>query len=90
MGIGIVSLYKILDADFDLSRICVKIPCTWEGLRACQILQQHFVKTLATTVFSMEQVVLAGEAGCYYSAPYVDALRAQTDEKYTAALIPTI
>ena len=85
-----MSLYKILDASFDLSRICVKIPSTWEGLRACQILQQHSVKTLATTVFNMEQVVLAGEAMCYYIAPYVDALKTQTDEKYIAALVPTI
>lgn len=75
-----MSLYKILNANFNLSRICVKIPSTWEGLRACRILQQYSVKTLATTVFNMEQVILAGEAECYYIAPYVDALRTQTDK----------
>lgn len=81
-ALRIVSLYKTLNVSFDLSRICVKIPSTWEGLRACQILHQHSVKTLATTVFNMEQVMLAGEAGCYYIAPYVDALRTQTDATY--------
>lgn len=81
-ALRIVSLYNMLNPSFDTNRVCVKIPSTWEGLQACQILRQQSVKTLATTLFSMVQVVLAGEAGCYYIAPYVNALETQTDPTY--------
>ncbi|KAL8700526.1 MAG: hypothetical protein Q9201_005401 [Fulgogasparrea decipioides] len=75
---GIVSLYGILDKDFDVSRICIKIPSTWEGLQACRILQVKGIKTLATTLFAFEQGALAGQVGCQYIAPYVHELKVQT------------
>ncbi len=76
---GIVALYKSLDKDFDHSRICVKVPSTFEGLQACRVLQSKGVKTLATTLFTIEQAVLAADAGCCYIAPYLNALKAQID-----------
>ncbi|KAL8648121.1 MAG: hypothetical protein Q9210_005173 [Variospora velana] len=79
---GIVTLYKSLDTTFDASRICVKIPCTFEGLQACRVLHASGVKTLATTVFTIEQAVLAADAGCQYIAPYLNALKAQVDDSY--------
>ncbi|KAG8936811.1 hypothetical protein FRC02_011390 [Tulasnella sp. 418] len=59
------------------SRVCIKIPSTLEGLRACKILQRdHNVRTLATTVFSIEQALAAAEdAKCIYAAPYLNPLR---------------
>ncbi|KAL8907691.1 MAG: hypothetical protein Q9207_001260 [Kuettlingeria erythrocarpa] len=78
----IVTLYKSLDTAFDASRICVKIPCTFEGLQACRVLHASGVKTLATTVFTIEQAVLAADAGCHYIAPYLNALKAQVDDSY--------
>lgn len=39
------------------------------------------IKTLATTVFTMEQVVLAGEAGCVFMSPFVHEAKAHFDEK---------
>ena len=75
------SLFRIIDADFDLSRVCIKVPSTWEGLQACRILEDQGVKTLATTVFSFEQAALAGDAGCHYIAPYVHDLRSQIDDE---------
>ncbi|KAL8711221.1 MAG: hypothetical protein Q9220_004366 [cf. Caloplaca sp. 1 TL-2023] len=75
-------LCKFLVPDFDLSRFIVKVPSTWEGLQACRKLKSLNVKTLATTVFSMEQAVLAAEAGCIYISPFLNELKAAFDETY--------
>ncbi|KAK3485571.1 uncharacterized protein B0T23DRAFT_326714 [Neurospora hispaniola] len=82
----IVAHLKHLAPDFDTSRICIKIPATWEGLQACRELERrHSIATLATIVFSMEQVALAVDAGCRYVAPYVNELRVHFDATYTDA-----
>ena len=83
---GIISHIHHLAPDFDTSRVCIKIPATWEGLQACRVLeQQKKIATLATIVFSMEQVALAVDAGCRYIAPYVNELRVHFDATYTDA-----
>lgn len=76
---GIVQIFKHLDSGFDVSRVCIKIPSTWEGMRACKILQSTGTATLATTLFTIEQAALAGEVGCHYIAPYVNELRVHFD-----------
>lgn len=60
----------------------MKVPATWEGLQACRELKSINVKTLATTLFTMEQVVLAGEVGCVSISPFVHELKALFDERY--------
>ena len=65
---------------FNLSRLIVKVPATWEGLQACRTLAEENIKTLATTTFSFEQAVLAGEAGCTSVSPFIHELRTQLDE----------
>ncbi|KAL3418791.1 Transaldolase 2 [Phlyctema vagabunda] len=75
----IVALFKNLDSKFDSSRVCIKIPSTWEGMKACGILQASGISTLATTLFTIEQAALAGEMGCQYIAPYVNELRVHFD-----------
>lgn len=58
------------------NRICIKIPSSWAGLRACEILQRDFdIQTLATTLFSVAQAVVAGHARCRYVAPYMHGLK---------------
>ena len=42
---------------------------------ACRTLELAGVRTLATTLFSMPQAVLAAEVGCTYVAPYVNELK---------------
>lgn len=80
----IVSLFKDIDASMDTSRICIKIASTWEGLQACKELEAtHNIRTLATTLFTLEQAALAAEVGCRYIAPYVNELRVHFDKGYT-------
>ena len=42
---------------------------------ACHTLELAGVRTLATTLFSMPQAVLAAEVGCTYISPYVNELK---------------
>ncbi|KAL4914579.1 hypothetical protein BDW62DRAFT_213350 [Aspergillus aurantiobrunneus] len=72
----------VIDPSFPTSRIVIKVPATWEGMQACRELRPCGVKTLATTVFSMEQAVLAGEAGCVSISPFVHALRILVEPEY--------
>ena len=76
---GIIQIFQNLDSDFDVSRVCIKIPSTWEGLKACKTLQSTGIATLATTLFTIEQAALAGQIGCHYIAPYVNELRVHFD-----------
>ncbi|KAL9031258.1 MAG: hypothetical protein Q9196_000696 [Gyalolechia fulgens] len=78
----IASLCQRLDPDFDMKRLCVKVVATWEGLQACHELSGLGIQTLATTLFTMEQAVLAAEAGCAYIAPFVHELKAFFDDSY--------
>ncbi|KAL2824037.1 hypothetical protein BDW59DRAFT_162808 [Aspergillus cavernicola] len=71
----ITELFRHLDPAFDTTRICIKIPSTWEGLMACRTLEQGGIRTLATTLFTLVQAALAAEVGCTYIAPYVNQLK---------------
>ncbi|PHH59116.1 hypothetical protein CDD82_2551 [Ophiocordyceps australis] len=81
---------RLLEPDFDLSRLVMKVPSTWHGLQACKRLKTDNIKTLATTLFTMEQVVLAGEVGCTYHDPApIHALVAQAQRYYKDHNVPT-
>lgn len=77
--IGLYRLCKYLQPAFDLSRLIIKVPSTWEGLQACRKLKGLGVKTLGTTLFTLEQGILAAEAGCIYVSPFLNELRAGID-----------
>lgn len=71
----IIEIFRRLDPSFNTRRVCIKIPSTWAGLQACRHLEFSGNATLATTLFTMTQVQLAGEVGCTYIAPYVNELK---------------
>ncbi|KAH8693798.1 hypothetical protein BGW36DRAFT_345612 [Talaromyces proteolyticus] len=75
-------LCKEINPSFDPSRLVMKVPATWEGLQACRELRYSGIKTLATTLFTMEQAVLAGEVGCVSISPFVHELKALFDNTY--------
>lgn len=58
------------------SRICVKIPSTFEALQAAPTLSREYnIPTLGTALFSLEQAALAHQVGCVVISPYVNELR---------------
>ncbi|KAL9118355.1 MAG: hypothetical protein Q9187_005100 [Circinaria calcarea] len=78
----IVDLVRHVSPDFDTSHICIKIPSTWEGLQACRVLEASGIRTLATTIFTLEQAALAAEVGCLYVAPYVNEIKVFVDDDF--------
>ncbi|KAJ5955264.1 Aldolase-type TIM barrel [Penicillium viridicatum] len=89
-ALRIVQLFQHVQPGFDITRVCIKIPSTWEGMMACRTLQLAGVHTLATTLFSMTQAVLAAEVGCTYIAPYVNELKVHVQAGFVdnAKLLP--
>lgn len=62
--------------------IVIKLPCTWEGIKACKKLSDKGVKTNVTLVFSATQALLAAKAGATYVSPFIGRL---TDISHDAA-----
>jgi transaldolase len=54
--------------------VCVKIPLTWDGLRATKALSDKGLKTNVTLCFSAMQALLAAKAGATYISPFVGRL----------------
>lgn len=69
---GIVHQAKRL-SEID-SRVVVKIPCTWEGVRATHRLSSEGVLINMTLVFSPAQALLAAKAGAFFVSPFVGRL----------------
>ncbi|SHM83612.1 transaldolase [Caldanaerovirga acetigignens] len=51
--------------------IVIKIPMTWEGLKAVKELSKNGVKTNVTLIFSPSQALLAAQAGATYVSPFI-------------------
>ncbi len=54
--------------------VVVKIPVTWNGLRAVKILAGEGIKTNVTLVFTVNQALLAARAGASYVSPFLGRL----------------
>ena len=54
--------------------VCVKLPLTLDGLKACRALTDEGIKTNVTLCFSAAQALLAAKAGATYVSPFVGRL----------------
>ena len=54
--------------------IAVKVPLTWDGLKACRALSQGGTVVNVTLCFSANQALLAAKAGAGYVSPFVGRL----------------
>lgn len=54
--------------------VIIKVPLTWEGLKACRALVQGGTKVNVTLCFSAAQAILAAKAGAAYVSPFVGRL----------------
>lgn len=69
---GLDLVKKMSSLGVDKSRILIKLPATWEGCRASQILETtHSIRTNMTLVFSLVQAVAAADAGAFLISPFV-------------------
>jgi len=54
--------------------IVVKLPLTWDGLKACEALTSEGIQTNVTLCFSEVQAMMAAKAGATYISPFVGRL----------------
>ena len=54
--------------------ITVKVPLTWDGLRACKVLSGEGKMVNVTLCFSVNQAILAAKAGATFISPFVGRL----------------
>ena len=54
--------------------VCVKLPLTMDGLKACNILSREEVPTNVTLCFSPNQALLAAKCGATYISPFIGRL----------------
>lgn len=56
------------------SNVCVKLPLTMDGLKACSILSREGTPTNVTLCFSPNQALLAAKCGATYISPFIGRL----------------
>ncbi len=54
--------------------IAVKVPLTWDGLRACKVLTGEGRMVNVTLCFSVNQAILAAKAGATFVSPFIGRL----------------
>ena len=54
--------------------IAIKVPLTWEGLKACKVLTGEGRMVNVTLCFSANQALLAAKAGATYVSPFIGRL----------------
>ena len=79
---GSVSAEVVADHSYDMilqseqyhsinENVVIKVPCTYEGLKACKELSDRNIKVNVTLIFSLSQSILAAKAGATYISPFV-------------------
>lgn len=56
------------------SNVCVKLPLTIDGLKACRALSDQGIDTNVTLCFSANQALLAAKAGATFISPFIGRL----------------
>ncbi len=54
--------------------VCVKVPLTWDGLKACRRLANDGIQVNVTLCFTPAQALLAAKAGATFVSPFVGRL----------------
>jgi transaldolase len=54
--------------------VAVKLPMTWDGLKACRTLSQAGTKVNVTLCFNANQALLAAKAGASFISPFIGRL----------------
>jgi transaldolase len=71
--------YETMLAEADVlsklaDNVVIKLPLTWDGLKACKTLTGKGIKTNVTLCFSANQALLAAKVGATYISPFIGRL----------------
>ena len=88
----IIKAYE--DRGIGRERILIKLASTWEGIRACEILQKEGIDCNLTLLFSKCQAIACADAGAFLISPFVgrilDWYKKDTGETYTSETDPGV
>ncbi len=56
------------------NNVVIKIPMTWDGLKACAHFSKNNIKTNVTLCFTANQALLAAKVGATYISPFIGRL----------------
>jgi len=56
------------------ANVCIKVPLTWDGLKACRALSDEGTLVNVTLCFTAAQALLAGKAGATFISPFIGRL----------------
>lgn len=56
------------------ANVCIKVPLTWDGLKACRSLSDEGTLVNVTLCFTAAQALLAGKAGATFISPFIGRL----------------
>jgi len=91
-GRQFIALY--LKQGIPRERILIKIASTWEGIRACEVLQKEGINCNLTLLFSLAQAVACAEAKAKLISPFVgrilDWYKKSTGKDYSPAEDPGV
>jgi transaldolase len=68
-GRHLIALYQ--EQNVPRERVLIKIATTWEGIRACEVLQKEGINCNMTLLFSLPQAVACAEARARLISPFV-------------------
>jgi transaldolase len=57
-----------------IDNAAIKVPMTWEGLKAVKVCADEGIQTNVTLVFSPNQAILAAKAGATFVSPFIGRL----------------
>ncbi|KAL7943960.1 hypothetical protein V8C42DRAFT_327306 [Trichoderma barbatum] len=73
----LAALYE--KAGVSRDRFAIKIPFSGPAAAAARVLNAEGIRTLATSVFSLEQGIAASQSGCLFISPYYNEIAAHLD-----------
>ena len=79
----VTDAFKIVSLDSN-NRLCIKIPINIEGIKAIRAIKETMPKLtiLGTAIYSADQAIIAGLAGCDFVAPYVNRMLTNNIDAY--------
>jgi len=91
-GRKIIAAYKELGVERE--QVLIKLASTWEGIQACEILQNEGIDCNLTLMFSKAQAIACANAGAFLISPFVGRImdwhKAKTGETYTGETDPGV
>ncbi|KAL7793852.1 hypothetical protein V8C37DRAFT_409413 [Trichoderma ceciliae] len=81
---ALANLYA--EAGVSRDRFAIKLPFSGAAAAAARVLNAEGIRTLATSVFSLEQGIAASQSGCLYISPYYNEIAAHLDPSLRLSL----